>query len=111
MFSLTQYMNEKPENDTFVIRIGEEEYKIRRLDGIDLIRLQDLEETEKKLIHILATCLLDGDTNSPVGTNAAIQFLRNDLSVAIEIINKIIDLTEEIQQVEKMEFENAKKNS
>ncbi|MDO5579652.1 MAG: hypothetical protein Q4G69_00820 [Planctomycetia bacterium] len=110
MFSLKNFMSRTVEENTFVIQVGKEDYKIRRLDGIDLIRLQDIPETEKKFVHILSVCLLDGETSTPLGAECAFRLLRENLSAAIEIINKIIDLSEEIQRLEKKEYESAKKN-
>ncbi len=111
MFVLENYLKESPANDIHKIRIHDEEYKIRRLDGIELLQLQDITETDKKFVLILSRCLLDGKTEKPVGEAGALILLRNHLVDAIEIIHAIIDLSEEIRDLEEKTMVELKKNS
>ncbi|MDO5565896.1 MAG: hypothetical protein Q4G59_04505 [Planctomycetia bacterium] len=110
MFTIEEYLQTPWHEDTLEIEVHKERFRIRRLDGLDTLRLYELKDLDERFIHILAACLLDGKTNEPVGRAYAEQFIRRHQQLAIDLTVEIINLSCELEAEEEQLVEDTKKN-
>lgn len=119
MFKIDEYLNGPyfDENITVKVEIKngvEEEFLIRRLDGVDSLRVETMTDLADKYIYTLGNCLLDGDTKKPIGKEKAKKFLQQYRAVAINVGVEIFKETRKldvIEELENKELENIEKNS
>lgn len=119
MFKIEEYLNGPyfDENITVKVEIKngvEEEFLIRRLDGVDSLRVETMTDLADKYIYTLGNCLLDGDTKKPIGKEKAKKFLQQYRAVAINVGVEIFKETRKldvIEELENKEMENIEKNS
>ncbi|MDD3587248.1 MAG: hypothetical protein PHQ75_08690 [Thermoguttaceae bacterium] len=110
MFTIEEYLQTPWHDDILEIEVHNERFRIRRLDGLDTLRLYELQDLDERFIHILAVCLLDGQTSQPVGRELAEQFIRRRQQLAIDLTVEIINLSCELAAEEEQRVEEAKKN-
>ena len=110
METIENYFENSVEEHIESIVVYNRTYQIRRLDGLNFLQLQDIQGTEAKFTYILANCLINPKTNQPLGNEIAIRFLKYRLPDGIEIINKILDLSELLREMEQKEYEKERQN-
>lgn len=119
MFSLEEYLNGPYFDETFTVEVEvkkgvEDKFLIRRLDGVESLKVETMTDLADKYVYTLAHCLLDGTTRKPIGEEAAKKFIRQYRSVAINVGVKIFQETrklDEVAEAENAEIENEVKNS
>ena len=59
MFTVEDYLNSGGQTDFIEIAVGSETFCIRRLNGLERLRLQDIEKSSERIIYVIGICLLD----------------------------------------------------
>ncbi len=115
MFTLDvidQKAKEKETEPVFIFEYEGETYKYREPDGIDRARFADLPNSaEEAYKFVLATCLLDGKTEKPIGPQYAYKFIRNDFDAADAVCAHILKAFVNRKKEEDDAVETERKNS
>lgn len=113
MFNIKEYLDRPFSDQKVKIKHKDEEYLVRRLDGLELIKWYEIDPEKKadRIIYLLATCLLDGTTKKPIGNNLAEKFIRHYYDVAYEVAIKIREMSETLASAENKEVAEEQKNS
>lgn len=111
MFSTKEYFDNPFDDGTFIREIDGEKFKLRRLDGIDMTRMEDMTGTDERVINALSRCLYDGESDKLVTREDAIKFIRRYHDLAVKVFLEIVTLTSELQKTEFSFLEEARKNS
>lgn len=108
MFDVEKYFDSPAEDDLIEIDLQGDRFRIRRLDGIDMLQLCDMQELDRRIVHILGHCVI-GQEKEPIGTENAKRFIRKHQRLAVELTSIIIRISEEINDQEEVLSENTRK--
>ena len=98
------------EEQTKTITVGDETFKIRQLDGIDLLRLGDKKTTEEKFMHVVSVGVLDGKTDKQIGEKYAYKFCRSKFGLLVDLFNAILAFSNALEKEIDDAVEEEKKN-
>ena len=93
------------------IRRGTEDFKIKRLNGAERLKFNDLTGQYERILFVISHALLSGAQNAPIGEQNAAKFIERYGSLAEALFNDIFDLTQKSLEKESEIWELAKKNS
>ena len=111
MFNVSKYLEEDCRTDTVEERIGSETFLIRKLNGLERLRLQDVKESSQRIVNVLAQCLLDGKTKQPIGEENAQKFIARYDALSNAVASRIFRLTVDAVNAEETAWGLAEKNS
>ena len=111
MFNLNDFFNNPYTENVFKITIAERTFLVRKLDGIDSLRLCELTTLEERIVTVIANCLLDEETLTPVGEPVASRFIRENPSNSVQMALTIMNISEDIDKRENLLIEQYQKNS
>ncbi len=109
MFNIDDYLNGVCVDETEIVKRGTEEFKIRRLNGAERLRFNDLTSQYDRARYALARGLLSGPSGSPIGEENAAKLLERHGALAEALFADIYDLTQESLKKEIEIWEEVKK--
>lgn len=110
MFDVNEFMNAPCVDETTVVRRGTEEFKIRRLNGAERLRYNDLQTQYERTLYVLSRGLLSGTAGTPIGEENAAKMLERYGALSEALFSDVFDFTEETLAKESEIWEAAKKN-
>lgn len=110
MFDINEFLNSPIVDDTATVRRGTEEFKIRRLNGAERLRYNDLTTQYDRARYALSRGLLNGSTGVPIGEENAAKLLERHGALCEALFADIFDLTQRSLDAEASIWEEAKKN-
>lgn len=111
MFDINEFMNAPVTEEIATIRRGTEDFKIKRLNGAERLKFNDLTGQYERTLFVISHALLSGAQNAPIGEQNAARFIERYGSLAEALFNDIFDLTQKSLEKESEVWELAKKNS
>ena len=111
MFNVSEYLDSDYKNDCVKEKIGSETFLIRKLNGYERLRLQDVRESSQRIVNVLAQCLLDGKTKQPIGEENARKFIARYDALSNAVASRIFRLTVDAVNAEEAAWGLAEKNS
>lgn len=111
MFDINEFMNAPVVEEITTVKRGSEEFKIRRLNGVERLKFNDIRGQYERTLFVLSRGLLSGDQNAPIGEQNAAKFIERFGSLAEGLFNDIFDLTQKSLEQETEIWTLAKKNS
>lgn len=93
MFDIDEFMNATAYDETAVVRRGTEEFRIRRLNGAERLRYNDLTSRYDRVLYALSRGLLSGASLAPIGEENAARFLERHGGLAEALFCDIFELT------------------
>ena len=110
MFDVNEFMNAPCVDETAVVRRGSEEFAIRRLNGAERLRYNDLPTQYERTRYVLSRGLLTGTAKTPIGEENAARMLERYGALSEALFADIFDLTQQSLDKEAQLWEEAKKN-
>ena len=110
MFTVEDYLNSGGQTDFIEIAVGSETFCIRRLNGLERLRLQDIEKSSERIIYVIGICLLDGNTKMPIGQKNAEKFVARYDALSNEVASQIVKATMDSVHAEETAWGLAEKN-
>lgn len=110
MFDINEFMNAPCVDETHIVRHGTEEFKIRRLNGAERLKYNDLGTQYERTRYVLSRGLLSAPNFAPIGDENAAKLLERSGVLAETLYADIFDLTEKSLEAEAAIWEEAKKN-
>lgn len=111
MFDVNQFFNAPHSDETTTVCRGAEEFKIKRLDGVERLQFSDKRSAYDKTIYVLARCLLSGEPARPIGEENAVKFVERFSTLSDALFSDILDFTNKTLEKETEIWAAAKKNS
>lgn len=111
MFNIQDFLNAPADDSTTVIKRGTEEFTIRRLNGAERLKFNDLTSQYDRVVYVLSHALLTGENKIPIGAENAAKFVERYSSLADALFNDIFELTQESLTKDSEIWAEAKKNS
>ena len=93
------------------VKRGTEEFNIRRLNGAERLKFNDIRGQYERILFVLSRALLSGDNNASIGEQNASKFIERYGILAEGLFNDIFDLTQQSLDKETEIWTLAKKNS
>ena len=90
MFNVTEFLSAPCVDDTTVVKRGAEEFRIRRLNGAERLRFNDLQNQ-----YDLAHGLLSGTPAASIGEENAAKLIERHGALAEALFADIFDFTQE----------------
>ena len=95
MFNIDNYLNAPADDSTQVINRGGEEFAIRRLNGAERLKFNDLTSQYDRVVYTLSRALLSGEKRIPIGRENAIKFVEKYAGLSDALFNDIFQLTQD----------------
>ena len=111
MFNIDNYLNAPADDSTQVINRGGEEFAIRRLNGAERLKFNDLSSQYDRVVYTLSRALLSGEKKIPIGRENAIKFVEKYAGLSDALFNDIFELTQESLAKDTEIWAESKKNS
>ncbi len=111
MFNINEFMNAAKVDDTKIVKRGTEEFKIRRLNGVERLKFNDLTTMYDRTVFVLGHALLSGVNDAPIGEQNAVRFIERYSSLADALFSDIFEFTQEVIKSESEAWELASKNT
>lgn len=111
MFNVDNFFNAPHSDETTTICRGTEEFKIKRLNGVERLHFSDKETAYDKTIYVLSTCLLSGEPARPIGEENAVKFIERYSGLSDKLFADILKFTNDSLEKESEIWAAAKKNS
>ena len=111
MFDLNEFMNAPYCDDTTITRRGDEEFRIRRLNGAELLKFNDLETQYDRIRYALARGLLTGADPRPIGDENAAKMIERYGALSEALFSDIFELTQRSLDQESEIWASVKKKS
>ena len=111
MFNIDDYLNAPAEEPTKTIERGGEEFTIRRLNGAERLKFNDLTSQYDRVVFALSRALLSGEKKIPIGRENAAKFVERYAGLSEALFNDIFNLTQETLAKDSELWEESKKNS
>ena len=93
MFDINEFMNAPVTEEIVTIRRGTEDFKIKRLNGAERLKFNDLTGQYERTLFVISHALLSGAQNAPIGEQNAARFIERYGSLAEALFNDIFDQT------------------
>ena len=111
MFDIDDFMNAPVVEEIATVRRGNEDFNIRRLNGAERLRFNDIEGLYERILYVLSKGLLSGDAKKPIGEQNAAKFIERYGTLAEKLFNDIFELTQKSLEKENEIWTLAKKNT
>ena len=111
MFDINEFMNAPYRDETFVVRRGTEEFRLRRLDGAERLKFNDLTSHYDRARFALARGLTSGPDARPIGEENAAKFIERYGALAEALFDDVFDLTQKSLDAEAEIWAEVKKKS
>lgn len=111
MFDVNEFMNAPVYDETAIVRRGAEEFRIRRLNGAERLRFNDLTTRYERERYALARGLLSGADPRPIGEENAARLIERSGALCELLFGDIFELTQRSLDKELEIWEEARKNS
>ena len=111
MFDLNEFMNAPYCDETAITRRGTEEFRIRRLNGAERLRFNDLTTQYDRTRFALARGLLSGPDARPIGDENAAKMIERYGALSEALFSDIFELTQRSLDQESEIWESATKKS
>lgn len=111
MFNIDNYLNAPADDSTQVINRGGEEFAIRRLNGAERLKFNDLTSQYDRVVYTLSRALLSGEKRIPIGRENAIKFVEKYAGLSDALFNDIFQLTQDSLAKDTELWAESKKNS
>ena len=111
MFNIDNYLNAPADDSTKIINRGGEEFVIRRLNGAERLKFNDLSSQYDRVVYTLSRALLSGEKKIPIGRENAIKFVEKYAGLSDALFNDIFELTQESLAKDTEIWAESKKNS
>ncbi len=112
MFTTNEYLNHTPyKNEAYSVKVRDDEFMIRRMNGLESLQLEDLETSEERAKFVLTNCLYDGANCKPIGSVHAENFIRQYGGLAVDVVKAIISETATYERNNRKQLETEIKNS
>ena len=111
MFDIQNFLNAPADDSTTVVKRGSEEFTIRRLNGAERLKFNDMKTQYERVVFVLSRALLSGENNIPIGEENAAKFVERYASLSEALFNDIFNLTQESLEKDTEIWAEAKKNS
>lgn len=111
MFDVNEFMNAPCYDDTTVVRRGAEEFRLRRLNGAERLRFNDLTSRYDRVRYALARGLLSGADPRPIGEENAAKMLERHGALCEALFGDIFEFTQKSLEKELEIWDEARKNS
>ncbi|MGI6401868.1 MAG: hypothetical protein ACOX0A_07150 [Thermoguttaceae bacterium] len=111
MFDVNEFMNAPIYDETTIVRRGTEEFRIRRLNGAERLRFNDLEARYDRVRYALGRGLLSGAEPRPIGDENAARMIERYGALAEALFSDIFEFTERSLEKELEIWDEAQKNS
>lgn len=111
MFDVQNFLNAPADDSTTVVKRGSEEFTIRRLNGAERLKFNDLTSQYERVVYVLSRALLSGENKIPIGAENAAKFVERYASLSEALFNDIFNLTQESLEKDTEIWAEAKKNS
>ncbi|MBP5621134.1 MAG: hypothetical protein J6X44_03875 [Thermoguttaceae bacterium] len=109
MFDINEFLNAPCVDETHVVEHGSEAFRIRRLDGSERLRYNDLSTEYERVRFALARGLTSGSENVPIGEENAARLIERSGALADALFCDIFDLTQESLRKEREIWREVKK--
>lgn len=111
MFNIEDFMNAPVVEEIVTVKRGTEEFKIRRLNGVERLKFNDIRGQYERTLYVLSRGLLSGEQNVPIGEQNAAKFIERFGPLAEGLFSDIFDLTQQSLEKESEIWTLAKKNT
>ena len=111
MFDLNEFMNAPVYDETTTVRRGAEEFRIRRLNGAERLRFNDLTTRYDRVRYALARGLLSGAESRPIGEENAARMIERCGGLCEALFGDIFEFTQKSLEKELEIWDEARKNS
>lgn len=111
MFDIDDFMNAPVVEEITTVRRGTEDFNIRRLNGAERMKFNDILGQYDRTVYALSRGLLSGDAKKPIGEQNAAKFVERYGTLAEGLFNDIFELTQKTLEKESEIWTLAKKNT
>lgn len=111
MFNIDNYLNAPADDSTRIVNRGGEEFAIRRLNGAERLKFNDLSSQYDRVVYVLSKALLSGERKIPIGRENAVKFVERYAGLSDALFNDIFELTQESLAKDTEIWAESKKNS
>ena len=111
MFNIDDYLAAPANDSVTIINRGGEDFAIRRLNGAERLKFNDLTSQYERVVFTLSKGLLSGEKHVPIGRENAMKFVERCASLSDALFNDIFNLTQETLERDSQIWAEAKKNS
>ena len=109
MFDLNEFLDAPCADETFVVRRGVESFRLRRLNGAERLRFNDLTCRYDRVVFALARGLLNGADGAPIGEENAAKLLARNGALCEALFEDVFDATQGALDEERKIWERVKK--
>lgn len=111
MFNIEEYLAAPADDSVTIINRGGEEFAIKRLNGAERLKFNDITSQYERVVFTLSKGLLSGEKRIPIGRENAVKFVERYASLSDALFNDIFNLTQETLERDSQIWADAKKNS
>jgi len=123
MFKIIDFYNAPYEEETTTYKFKGDEWKnsklfgeeflIRRIDGIQMLKLTSFNEKdlERQVPYVLGLGILDSDSRKPIGNEVAVEFVKRYYRESTQLFSSIMTFAQGVTDMEEEIFEDERKNS
>lgn len=111
MFDIDDFMNAPVVEEITTVRRGTEDFNIRRLNGAERLKFNDITGQYERIVYALSRGLLSGEAKKPIGEQNAAKFVERYGMLAEGLFNDIFELTQKTLEKENEIWTLAKKNT
>lgn len=111
MFDVNEFMNAPAYDETTVVRRGTEEFRIRRLNGAERLRFNELTTRYDRVRYALARGLLSGADPRAIGDENAARMIERHGALCEALFSDIFEFTQRSLEKELEIWDEARKNS
>ena len=111
MFDVTEFMNAPYLDETYVSRRGTEEFRLRRLNGAERLRFNDLTSQYDRVRYALSRGLLSGEDGRPIGEENAAKLIERHGALSEALFGDIFEFTQRSLDKEAEIWAEVKKKS
>ena len=111
MFNIEDFLNAPADDSTQIVNRGGQEFAIRRLNGAERLKFNDLSSQYDRVVYVLSRALLSGEKKIPIGRDNAVKFIERYAGLSDALFNDIFNLTQESLAKDTEIWTESKKNS
>lgn len=111
MFNIEDYLNAPADDAVTVITRGGEDFQIRRLNGAERLKFNDLTSQYDRVVYVLSRALLSGEKKVPIGRENAAKFVERHAGLSDALFNDIFELTQASLSKDSEIWAESKKSS
>lgn len=111
MFDIAEFMSAPVVEEITTVKRGNEEFTIRRLNGAERMKFNDIHGQYERTLYVLSRALLSGENKTPIGEQNAAKFIERFGTLAEGLFTDIFELTQKTLEQETEIWTLAKKNT